>query len=175
MEPISIALALAEFAPQIVKWVTGNEKAEEAAGIIVDVAKEVTGKATGQDALAAVRDNPNLALEFRRAVFKHEERMTQLMTEDLKNARKMQETALQQDDLFSKRYVYYFASAWSVFAMMYILGITFFELPKGSVRFADTILGFLLGTVVAAILQFFFGSSNRSSFKDDLIRKLSTK
>ena len=33
------------------------------------------------------------------------------------------------------------------------------EIPKENIRFADTILGFLLGTIISAIIQFFYGSS----------------
>ncbi len=72
----------------------------------------------------------------------------------------MQVAALQQDDKASKRFVYVFAAAWSLFAMLFIGGITFVGVPEDSVRFADTVLGFLLGTLIAAIIQFFFGSSS---------------
>jgi hypothetical protein len=38
---------------------------------------------------------------------------------------------------------------------------------------ADTILGFLLGTAIAGIFQFFYGSTQRSRDKDDTIKNLS--
>jgi len=88
---------------------------------------------------------------------------------DTANARDMQKAALQQDDVFSKRFIYYFAGLWSVFAMGYIFAITFFAIPADSVRFADTILGFLLGTVIAVLIQFFYGSSAGSSKKTDML------
>jgi hypothetical protein len=91
---------------------------------------------------------------------------------DTDSARKMQTAALQQDDLFSKRFLYYFATAWSVFAAIYVLAITFLPIPTDSVRYADTILGFLLGTVIATMIQFFFGSSQSSKQKDEVIKGL---
>lgn len=90
---------------------------------------------------------------------------------DVQNARLMQINALQQQDVFSKRFIYYFAIAWSVFAFGYIIGITFFPIATASVRFADTILGFLLGTVVATMLNFFFGSSAGSKMKSEILNK----
>ena len=75
------------------------------------------------------------------------------------NARNMQVENLKQDDTFSKRFVYYFAIFWSLFAVVYLAGITFIEIPKENVRFADTIVGFLLGTVVATLIGFFYGNS----------------
>lgn len=62
--------------------------------------------------------------------------------------------------VFSKLFIYYFAAFWSVFAVIYIGCITFVPIPPDSVRFADTILGFILGTVIATIIYFFFGSSS---------------
>lgn len=89
------------------------------------------------------------------------------------SARKMQVAALQQEDLLPKRFIYYFATGWCIFAAIYILGITFSTIPESSVRFADTVLGFVLGTVVSQIIAFFFGSSHRSSAKDATITALS--
>lgn len=75
------------------------------------------------------------------------------------NAQNMQVAALNQSDTFSKQFVYWFAIGWSLFAMGYIGFITFGDIPANNIRFADTILGFLLGTAISGILQFFYGSS----------------
>ena len=87
------------------------------------------------------------------------------------DARDMQKVALQQDDTFSKRYVYYLATFWSFVAVGYIFLITFLTIPEASVRFADTTLGFLLGTIVATIINYFFGSSKSSSDKNQLLKE----
>lgn len=54
MDPISIALGLAQFVPSIVRWVAGD-KAADAAQTVVGVAQAVTGKTTGPEALAALQ------------------------------------------------------------------------------------------------------------------------
>ena len=87
------------------------------------------------------------------------------------SARDMQKVALQQDDVFSKRYVYYLATFWSIVAVGYIFLITFLTIPEANVRFADTTLGFLLGTIVATIINYFFGSSKSSSDKNQLLKE----
>lgn len=87
------------------------------------------------------------------------------------SARDMQKVALQQDDTFSKRYVYYLATFWSFVAVGYIFLITFLTIPEANVRFADTTLGFLLGTIVATIINYFFGSSKSSSDKNQLLKE----
>jgi hypothetical protein len=40
------------------------------------------------------------------------------------------------------------------------------DIPEGNERFADTILGFLLGTMVASMFSFLLGSSMGSRLKD---------
>jgi len=92
--------------------------------------------------------------------------------ENVKDARAMQNTALNQSDVFSKRFVYYFASFWSLCSVAYIAAITFATIPAQNIRFADTILGFLLGTVVATILNFFYGTSKSSQDKTDKLAEM---
>jgi len=87
------------------------------------------------------------------------------------NARAMQIAALQQSDVFSKRFTMYLTTFWSLAAGAYIGFITFSIIPEQNVRFADTILGFILGTVVATMLNFWFGSSIGSKEKGEALRK----
>lgn len=86
---------------------------------------------------------------------------------DTQSARQMQIAALQQSDVFSKRFVYYFAIGWSVATMVYLAAATFAPIPPAQLRLADTILGFMLGTLISTIIQFFFGSSMQSKHKDE--------
>ena len=98
----------------------------------------------------------------------------QLIEADNKNvadARDMQKTALIQDDKFSKHFIYYLAAFWSVVAAGFIIIVLFKDIPEANTRLVDTILGFLLGTIIAAIINFFFGSSKGSHDKNNLIKK----
>ena len=96
----------------------------------------------------------------------------ELEYQNTNSARDMQKVALQQDDTFSKRFVYYLATFWSAFGVIYIFFITFGNIPANNVRFADTILGFILGTIIATIINFFFGSSKGSIDKQEMINQL---
>lgn len=119
--------------------------------------------------------DPAVIAQWREAAQQHERELLQMAYGDRANARAMQVAALQQNDLFSKRFVYYFAIFWSVTAALYIAFITFGTIPEANVRFADTILGFLLGTVVATIIQFFMGSSDGSKQKDTTLEAMVKK
>ena len=84
--------------------------------------------------------------------------------ENTKDARDLQKIALQQDDLFSKRFIYYLAIFWSVVCSIYFFLATFTKVINEEM--ADIILGFLLGTVSGTVINFFFGSSAGSKEKD---------
>lgn len=97
---------------------------------------------------------------------KHEEFMAEMDLKNMQGARDMQLKAMESDDPLVRRFVYYFIGFWSVLASIYIGCITFIDIPDENARFADTILGFVLGTMVASMFQFLLGSSLGSRSKD---------
>jgi hypothetical protein len=113
------------------------------------------GEATKED-YAKIQEEAN----------RHEEFMAENDLKNMQGARAMQEKAMDSDDPLVRRFVYYFVSFWSVLSATYIGFITFGEIPESNIRFADTILGFVLGTMVASMFQFLLGSSLGSRNKD---------
>jgi hypothetical protein len=97
---------------------------------------------------------------------KHEEFMAEMDLKNMEGARNMQLAAMQSEDPLVRRFVYFFIAFWSVLSAAYIGSITFVDIPDENVRFADTILGFVLGTMVAGMFQFLLGSSLGSRNKD---------
>ncbi|WP_297813688.1 3TM-type holin [uncultured Methylophaga sp.] len=63
MEPISIALALAQFVPGLTRLLMGD-KAGDVAGKVVDAANAVTGADTPDEALARIKQYPELQLKL---------------------------------------------------------------------------------------------------------------
>jgi hypothetical protein len=97
---------------------------------------------------------------------KHEEFMAEMDLKNMQGARDMQLKAMDSDDPLVRRFVYFFIAGWSILSATYIGFITFGEIPESNIRFADTILGFVLGTMVASMFQFLLGSSLGSRAKD---------
>jgi len=133
-----------------------------------DKAIELVSEKTGIDLTKGSVSKEEI-VELQKFQREYESELLKYHTENTKSARDMQKAALEQDDVFSKRFVYYFASLWSIASIVFIFGITFITIPEGNERFADTILGFLLGTIVATIINFFYGSSKGSQDKNVLI------
>lgn len=55
---------------------------------------------------------------------------------------------------------------WSLFSATYIMLVTFFNVPVGNERVVDQVLGFMMGTVVATVINFWLGSSWGSKSKE---------
>lgn len=97
---------------------------------------------------------------------KHDEFMAELDEKSRQRATDMQLTAMQSDDPFVRRFLYYFICLWSVFAVIFIPCLIWAPIPENNIRFADTILGYVLGTVITGMFAFLLGSSQGSRNKD---------
>lgn len=163
-------MGLAQFAPGIIKLLTGSEKAADVAEHVVGVAQAITETSTGTEALAAIKADPNKVLEFQQAMAAQQVDMEKVYLADAQSARAMQIAALNQEDNFSKRFVYVFAAAWSLFTMIYASAITFAPpVTEAGKANAATIIGFLLGTAVASIFSYLYGSTKGSAEKTKLL------
>ena len=100
------------------------------------LAKKLGVEDTVASVAQAIAGDPEIAEKLRQMDFDY----AKLEQQDRASAREMQIAALAQSDVFSKRFVYYLATFWSVFAVIYILVITLANIPEKNVRFADTIL-----------------------------------
>ncbi|MCH9691714.1 MAG: hypothetical protein K0U59_06575 [Gammaproteobacteria bacterium] len=180
MELVSIAFGLAKLVgldKKIGRWIGGDNGAE-VADQVISIAQQVTGGSSPEAALEQIKKDQRKLDEFKILMLGNELTLTQLAYGDRDSARAMQVAALQSDDKFSKRFIYLFSVGWSLFAFGYIGFITFGTIPEANVRFADVVLGFLLGTVLAGMFGFFYGSSSgneRRAERDELHAVLSPR
>ena len=118
-------------------------------------------------------EKEKLRQAMQQLVQEHEAALLRLANEDRHSARDMQKAALAQEDPFSKRFVYYLAGLWSVAGIVYVFLVTFTEVVNA--RTADTVLGFLMGTIVSTIINYFFGASDAGGFGGSVRRTKSEK
>jgi len=130
--------------------------------------------------------NHELLLAELQAAAGHDIDRTRLMNEDRTDARMLQKAAMAEEDWLTRNFIHIYAILLTGFTFAFIgwaaFGATFETGADGSlsaagqaqIRTVDTVLGFLLGVSLSAIIQFFFGSSKGSSDKsrmlEDLIR-----
>jgi lipopolysaccharide export LptBFGC system permease protein LptF len=153
------------------RWL-GGDKGAEVAGKVLDAAQVVTGARSVDDMIKAAEQDSVVAGQLRLRLMDIAKEAEERDAKDRADARAMQIAALQQTDEQAKRFVYNFAWFWSAFATLYILMVTFVPMPAGNARYADMVLGFLLGTVVATILTFFYGSSRGSQAQSATMQEL---
>lgn len=172
MDPISIAMGLAQFAPQIIKWISGSDKAGEAAGKVVEIAQVVTGR-QGCDALDALRGDPAMVLQFRQAVLAQEVELDKAYLADRADARK-------RDTEFVK------AGRWNwradFLALLSVAGLVVCvwfvardsNMPERAVNAIMFVAG-VLASAVRDVYSFEFGSSRGSKEKDDVLAQMTRK
>lgn len=86
---------------------------------------------------------------------------TKLMHANTADARNMQLEIIKSQDAgwLAKNFVYVFTIFWSLFSASYILAATFMVIPEANLRLVDTFTGFVLGTIVATMFNYFLGDS----------------
>lgn len=113
--------------------------------------------------------SPEKIAEIQAAAQKHEEFKIEQDNKNTADARGMQVAALNQADVFSKRFVYFFIGFWSIVSAVYIGFVTFGFVPPENVRVVDTLLGFIQGTIVATMFNYLMGTSASSARKTEII------
>lgn len=78
---------------------------------------------------------------------------------DVANARSLQVAALQQNDLFSKRFIYYLAAFIVVSATAAGFGLYFITVPEDNKRMVEMFFDVYLFAGALSVIYFFFGSS----------------
>jgi hypothetical protein len=169
MDPISIAFGLAQFAPQIIKWITGSDKAADAAGAVVDIAETVTGR-KGADALDALKADPALVLQFRQSVMAHEADLDKAYLADRADARKRDAAFIASGSRNYRADFMFVLAVAMISALVWLVwkDPSINEYMKG---IFTLVLGRFLG-YLDNIYNFEFGSTRASKSKDATIENL---
>lgn len=93
---------------------------------------------------------------------------------DTADARDMNKVAIQSEDKFVRRFIYYFAAgAFGVVSLMAIM-LFYVEIPAGNERVLDMTIGSMLGALLT-IFAFFYGSTKGSKDKTEIMGSLLSK
>ena len=150
---------------KIGNWLRSIDKGE-----ILQKAIGVVGSVASGNYLGAIqtliKQDPDISPEQEAEA----NRLIELDYADRDSARKMQIAALGQDDLFSKRFVYYLTIGVFSFSVIIVLLLFWVEIPEPNRDVVNFILGVVVGTGLTGIFNYFFGSSQGSKDKAEQLK-----
>lgn len=169
MDPISIAMTLAPYAPAVVRWLSGSDKAEQAAEQVVQVAQAITGRDDAAQAVEAIKADPALALQFRQAIALNEREWDALYLQDRQGARGRDVEFVRAGRQNWR------ADVLAVLAVGGLVACVWFvardaALPERAVNAIMFVAG-VLAAAVRDVYGFEFGSSRGSREKDAMLAK----
>ncbi|WP_153116040.1 hypothetical protein [Rhodocyclus tenuis] len=168
MEPLTIALGLAQIAPSLLRYFGVGEKPVAIAEQAIALAKTVTGAASGEQALAALQADPKLAQDYQLAVIKADGELETAYLADRQDARD-RDVKLRQAGYANKRAdLMVLFDVIGLVACLVVLSLFRADIPGEVVGLLSTIAG-IFGLCLRDAHQFEFGSSRGSRDKDVLL------
>lgn len=175
MDPVTLALSLAQFAPSILRYFGVGDKPVAVAEKVVQMAQAVTGTANPEAAMAAMRENAQLAQQFNLAVLADNTKLEELALADRAGARERDIKVRQLDDGRNKRAdVMVICDFLGLIACLVVLAVFYKELPGEATAMIATIAS-IFGLCLRDAHQFEFGSSRGSRDKDEIMKAASVK
>jgi hypothetical protein len=171
MDPVTVAMALAQFAPSLIKFLTGSDKAADVAGKVIDIAKTVTDAPSGDTALDVLKADPNKVLEFRAAALAQDADLTRAFLADVQSAR-ARDVELAKAGVHNYRANVLAGAA----LLLVILCLAIVIWMSNADDFAKATISLILGRALGWVEQLFsfeFGTTRANKTKDDTINKLS--
>lgn len=170
MEPVTAAIALAKFVPDIIGLFSKKkgDKAKKVAQSVVDVAQNLTGRANLGFAVDAIEGSPELQLQFKELILNDKYIAEQMRLDDVKDARDMYEKNNKQASLIAENIIKY--------NLVYVMGLVgvnlaaihFFKDEPALLAVLANVVGLVLSSLLSerqAVVGFFFGSSLGSKLK----------
>lgn len=117
-------------------------------------------------------------LAYRRSADATNLELEKVHQQDRADAREMQKKATESGDWLSRHFIHIYALLITVLTFVFITWAAFghpYATNDPRIRIVDTVLGFLLGVSLSAIIQFFFGSSQGSAAKSNQIKELTDR
>lgn len=171
MGALEIGLALAQFAPSLLRYFGVGDKSAAVAEKAIEIARQVTGTTSGPEAIEAMRQNAQLAHDFNLAVLKIDGDLEQAYLADRRDARD-RDVKLHQAGYQNKRAdLMVLFDVIGLIACLVVLSVYRTEIPGEVVGLLSTIAG-IFGLCLRDAHQFEFGSSRGSREKDGLMASL---
>lgn len=168
---IPIVLALAQFAPSLMRYFGAGESSTAIAEQVVGIAQSVSGAKTPEEALAAIRESAALQLDFQRRVLEVDAEMERAYLTDRQNARARDVEFIKLGHNNARADLMVAGAVVGMLACLVALVVFRAGLPGEAVGIISTVAG-IFGACLRDAFQFEFGSSRTNRDKDELLRQL---
>lgn len=166
---IPIALALAQFAPSIMRYFGAGEASAAVAQKVVDIAAGVTGTGDPAQILERLKANAELAHQFNLAVLAADTELEKLFLADRQDARRRDIEVRKLSGGKNKRADLMIICDWlGLVACLVVLAFFRKDIPGEVVALLSTIAS-IFGLCLRDAHQFEFGSSRGSRDKDEML------
>jgi hypothetical protein len=164
---LAAAMGLAEFAPGIVRWLSGDDAASVASDI-VDAARRVTGKEDPAEWAEHLRLDPLALIQFQKDMLCIENEREFAQVKDRQNARERDVAFVQSGIRNYRADIMVIAAAAGMIMCLGSLAYFADNLPGEAVGIISTIAG-IFGACLKDAYAFEFGSSRGSKEKDSTV------
>lgn len=177
--PFALLPLLLNLAPTVASWVLGD-KTGTAVEKVTGIAREVLGTDDAGSIERAIATDPNIALQFRQALIQAEASARQAELDTLRAQLADVASARSQTIELAKAGS---AISWGAPVVSVIVTAGFFvmlymvirqEIPEGSQRLADIMMGWL-GAAFSAVVGYWVGSSAGSASKDGILSQIARR
>lgn len=169
MDPITAAVALAQFAPSILRFFGVGEKPVGAAEKIMEIAQTVTGGKNPDEVIAELRESATLRLQFQQAVLAADAELEKAVLADRQDARAHDVEVRKLNGGENRRQdVMIIGAVFGLVCCLAVLVVFRKEMPGEVVGILSMIAG-IFGACLKDAYAFEFGSSRGSKEKDAII------
>lgn len=170
MDPVTLALALAQFAPSLMRFFGAGDKPVAVAQKAVEIALSVTGAGDGPGALAALRGDPALAQQYALALLAQDGDLERAYLADRADARARDVEIVRTGRRNVRADLMVLLDVVGLVVCLVVLVALRDKLPGEAVGIIATIAG-VFGACLRDAHQFEFGSSRGSREKDDALAR----
>lgn len=170
---VPIALALAQFAPTVLRYLGVNDESAGVADKVAEVAQSISGAKTPEDALAAITASQELQTKFRLAILAQDTELLRIYMTDRDSARRRDETIIKAGRWNWRADFLAFLAVGGLIISVWLIARDS-SMPERAVNAIMFVAG-VLASAVRDVYGFEFGTSRGSEQKqatiDDILRR----
>lgn len=171
MIPIPLILSLAQFAPSIMQYFGAGKKSTKVVEMVANVAQQVTGAGSVEEAVGMIQANSDKQFEFRQKIMEKDAELEAAYLKDVDSARTRDSMFIQAGIKNVRGDMMFFLAVAIIFIISIAIWVTP-DIPEWQKGIATLILGRFLG-YLDNIYNFEFGTTRSSSVKNKTIENLS--